>query len=171
MLKVVFCSNKNPCCNVNVEDKDEDIEILEKCFDNASQLSESERSTLYFTSGYVAFKGNIGFGETRYDNIPDSEFTKLVSWNKLSHPSPELYDLFLYVYCFFKARSNKCCCTKIFLEAYEFIYESTGYSLLNINSILRRFNNCFFKAYASSETSKITVVKDKKQRIKRKLSS
>ena len=102
--------------------------------------------------------------------IPDSEFTKLVSRNKLSHPPSELYDLSLYVYCFFKARSNKCC-TKIFLEAYEFIYESTGYSLLNINSILRRFNNCFFKAYASSETSKITVVKDKKQRIKRKLSS
>ena len=122
-----ICSNKNPCCNGKLEDKDEDIEILEKCFDDASQLSESERSTLYFTSDYVAFKENIGLGETKYDNIADSEFTKHVSRNKLSYPPSDLYDLSLYVYCFFKARSNKCC-TKIFLETYEFIYESTGYS-------------------------------------------
>lgn len=163
-------SNENACCNGKLEDKDLDIEILERCFDDASHLSESERSTLYFISGYVAFKENIGFGETTSNDIPESEFTNLVSRNKLSHPPSELYDLSLYIYSFFKARSNKCC-TKIFLQAYEFIYESTGYSLPNISSILKRFNNCFFKAYASSETDKIVAEKDKKQRIKRKLNS
>ena len=89
-----------------------DIDILDRCFDDASQLYESERSTLYFISGYVAFKENIGLGETNDDNIPDSEFTKLVSRNKLSHPPSELYDLSLYVY--FKARSNKCLYQDIF---------------------------------------------------------
>ena len=58
-----------------------------------------------------------------------------------------------FLYTSTKARSNKCC-TKIFLEAYEFTP--------NINSIWRRFNDCFYKAYASSETSKIAAVKDKK---------
>ena len=45
---------ENACCISNVEDKDEDIELVESCFKESSNLSDSERSTLYFISGNVA---------------------------------------------------------------------------------------------------------------------
>ena len=51
---------ENVCCISNVEDKDEDIELVESCFKESSNLSDSECSTLYFISGYVAYKENIG---------------------------------------------------------------------------------------------------------------
>ena len=41
-------SNENVCCSGDLSDKDEDIEILDYCFSEASNLSESERSSLYF---------------------------------------------------------------------------------------------------------------------------
>ena len=38
---------------------DKDIELVESYLEE-SNLSDSERSTLYFISGYVAYKENIG---------------------------------------------------------------------------------------------------------------
>ena len=40
-------SNENVCCSGDLSDKDEDIEILDYCFSEAPNLSESERSSLY----------------------------------------------------------------------------------------------------------------------------
>ena len=51
-------------------------------------------------------------------------------------------------------------------------YECSGYDFPNINSILSRFNNCFFKGYAKNESDKIKSGKaDTKERKKRKLNS
>ena len=118
----------------------------------------------------MALKEDITCGtEISADDIEASEFTELVSRGKLRHPPHALFDLSQYIYTFFKTRPNKCC-TKIFLEAYRYIYESTGYEFKDIEKILVRFNNCFFKGYAKNESDKIVSEKNNKMK-KRKLTS
>ena len=76
-----------------------------------------------------------------------SEFLTNVSRGKLSYPPSDLYDFSLYCYAFFKVKcERKNCCSKIFLQAYKLIYESTDYNFENIDSIVRRFSNSFFNA-------------------------
>ena len=58
-------SNENVCCSGDLSDKDEDIEILDYCFSEASNLSESERSSLHFICGCVTFKENLEGAEVR----------------------------------------------------------------------------------------------------------
>ena len=82
---------ENVCCISNVEDKDEGIELVESCFEESLNLSDSERSTLYFISGYVAYRENIGVS---YEGLGHaSEFTNLVSRGRLSLPPQESVDL------------------------------------------------------------------------------
>ena len=106
------------CCKGKLADKDKDIELVDDCFEETSNLSESERAILYYISGYVAFKENIGKEAIEEGMEDESEFTKLVSRGKLSYSSRDLFDLSQYIYCFFKKRENKCC-TNIFLQAYK----------------------------------------------------
>ena len=57
----------------------------------ATNLSESERSSLYHISGYITFKEQLNGSD---HNVGDAgEFTQLESRGKLKYPSPELYDL------------------------------------------------------------------------------
>ena len=103
--------DKSECCG-SLQDKDEDLELLDKCFDESCELSEAEMSTLYYISGYVALKEDITCDtEISADDIETSEFTELVSRGKLRHP-PHASQ---YIYTFFKTRPNKCC-TKIFFR-------------------------------------------------------
>ena len=130
-------SNENVCCSGELSDKDEDIEILDYCFSEASNLSESERSSLYFICGYVTFTENLEGAEV-IEHV--SEFTELVSRGKLKHPPIDVYDLSQYLYSFFKIRKPKCC-SKIVFQAFQYIYESSGYEFPNVESILKRFIN------------------------------
>ena len=50
-------SSESVCCAGNLQDKDHDHELLDNCFNEASNLSESERSTVYYICGYVSFNG------------------------------------------------------------------------------------------------------------------
>ena len=86
----------------------------------------------------------------------------MVSHGKLKHPTLDLYDLSLYLYCFFKMRKVKFC-TNIFLQGFQYIYECSGCTFLNIGHILKRFINCFFKGYATDETDKIRADKAKEE--------
>ena len=110
-----------------MEDTDEDIELVESCFEESSKLSNVERSSLYFISGYITHKENIGVNYE--EQCSASEFTTLVSRGRLSHPPPDLFDLSQYLYCFFKLRKRKCC-PKIFLQADHLIYDATGCHLI-----------------------------------------
>ena len=56
------------------------------------------------------------------------------------HPQAELYEMSQYLVAFFQTREKKCC-SKLFLEAYETIQ-------FKFDNILRRFNNCFVKAFS-----------------------
>ena len=107
-------------------------ELVESCFEESSNLSDKERATLYYISGYVANEKKIGVSYERQG--PVSEFTNLVSRGGLSHPPQELFDLSQYLYCFFKLKKPKCC-SKIFLQAYDLIHEASGYE---VESIYRR---------------------------------
>ena len=46
-------SNESVCCAGNVQEKDDDLELIDHCFSEALNLSESERSTAYYIFGYV----------------------------------------------------------------------------------------------------------------------
>ena len=155
-------SNENVCCSVDLSDKVEDIETLDYCFSEASNVSGSERSSLYFICGYVTFK-EILVGADVIEHSDESEFTELVSRGKLKHPPIDLYDLSQYLYSFFKTRKPKYC-SKIFFQAFQYIYESSGYEFPNVESILKRFINCFFKGYAKDETDRIRAEKGKNDR-------
>ena len=88
----------------------------------STELTEIEKSTLYYISGYVAFKEgcSVSAPDVPADN---SEFLNYVSRGSLGHPPPDLYDFSQYIYAFFKAREKKWC-PQVFLDAYQIIYNS-----------------------------------------------
>ena len=99
-------------------------------------------------------KESITRAEGSTPQTKESEFTVLLSRGKLSHPSANVYELSLYLYTFFKLREVKCC-NNIFLQAFHQIYELTHFEIDgNINSILRRFANCFFCAFSRTYNEK-----------------
>ena len=69
------------------------------CFSESSNLSDEERSALYFISGYVAFKEKLGVCVPE-KLTANSEFLQLVSRGKLSHPPQKLFDLSLLLLLF-----------------------------------------------------------------------
>ena len=153
-------TNKNECCEGNLDDRDEDLELLDSCFNYASDLSEDEKASLYYISGYVAFKESLTIPDDVVISDHDAdEFTEMISRGKLTHPPSTLYDL-SHLYSFFKHRKMKCC-SKIFRDAYKYKYECSHYDFPNINSILSRFNNCISKGFAKNETDKIKSGKKK----------
>ena len=56
----------NECCATKLEDRDEDLELLDDCFNEASNLSDSERSSLYYISGYITFKQQLHLNVPAY---------------------------------------------------------------------------------------------------------
>ena len=163
--KDCLLDSRRDCCP-DIQTCDEDMECLDNAFEHSSNLNEEERASIYFICGYIAFKE--GLGVSCDENIQSSEFTNLVSRGNLSHPPAALYDYALYCYSFFKDRKVKCC-TKVFIQGFEIIYNSTGYEWENISGINRRLTNCFFKAHAKCESEKIQMLKAEKNRKKRKL--
>ena len=114
----------------------------------------ARKDQLYFISRYAAFKERLGVCVPGKPTA-DSEFLQLVPRGKLSPPPQELFDLLLYYYSFFKARSKKRC-SKVFLEAYKLISESTDYELQNVHHINRRFSNSFFKAFVKKGSDQLS---------------
>ena len=145
----------NDCCKQNLNS--EEIDCLDSCFESSSSIPDSEKSSLFHISGYIAFKEQSP--STTLDNElieirQSSEFTKLVSRGKLSYPSEDLFDLSLYLYAYYKAIPDKKCVNKL-LTAFEKIYEYTGYYIENHQSVLRRFANCFGKAMVNKLTDEV----------------
>ena len=138
---------ENVCCDLNLKQRDDDIEALPNCYAEPSNLPALEKTSVYYVCGYVAHKEKL-FTDSlvSHHDLPESKFTTMLSRGLLTHPPQILYDLALYFYSFFKLRSKKCC-TKIFLQAFKEIYLSSGVELENIDSIIRRFVNCFFKGF------------------------
>ena len=51
------------CCKQSLDDRDEDIELLDSWFSKASDLTEAQRTSLYYICGYVTFKEDINSSE------------------------------------------------------------------------------------------------------------
>ena len=158
-------------------DSEEDLDLINSCFEDSSNLSITEKSTLYYICGYITFKEGITcIDSTDQFNLPEeAEFTLNVSRGKLKLPPINLYDYSQYCFSFFKGRKQKCC-TKIFLEAFNEIHNLTGYMFENVDSINRRLCNCFLKAFVKSETDKLKIKskcgkKDGRKTKERRLSS
>ena len=100
-------STENVCC-LHIKDRDEDLELLDNCFEEASNLSGAERSTVYYICGYVTFKENMP-GHAPAELCIKSEFTELVSRGKLRYPPSYLFNLAMCLYTFFKSRGPGCC--------------------------------------------------------------
>ena len=106
-LEDVEETERKICCTGSLVDSDEDLDLVDACFDNASILSEDEKASLYFISGYVTYKEDLSVPETLIEVDQEAaEFTKLVSRGKLKHPPSNLYDMSLYMYTFFKSRNK-----------------------------------------------------------------
>ena len=81
---------ENSCCKEPLNENE--IDQLDNCFSEGSDLNGTERSTLYYISGYVCHKENLQSAPLPSLELPASEFTNNVSRGKLSHPPMELYD-------------------------------------------------------------------------------
>ena len=110
----------NDCCTYDLEDSESDLDLIENCFEESSNLNVTEKSTLYYICGYVAYKEGIICADADDAAPPpeESEFTQKLSRGKLKLPPIDLYDLAQYNYAFFKSRKAKCC-TKLFLEGFK----------------------------------------------------
>lgn len=145
-------SGISECCK-GVAHSEDDQEIIDSCFQISTQHTVIEKSALYYISGYVAFKEGCSVSAPDIPN-DNSEFLVRVSRGGLGHPPAELFDLSQYLYAFFKTREKKCC-PQVFLDAYQLIYESSGFEFPNVHTKLRRFNNCFIKAFAKDINDKL----------------
>ena len=144
-----FC--KNPL-------SDEELDAVDDCFDSA-HINDIELSTLYFISGYVARKENLGGDETE-TTMPlkqkSCEFTVQLSRGGLIHPSKDLFDLSTCLYTYYEKVPNKSCSNRL-LEAFKLIQETVHCSYTD--SVLRRFANTFSKGFAKKKTEQVNKSK------------
>ena len=47
------------CCDFDLNDSEKDLELVDTCFENASELTICEKSALYYIYGYVCNKEGI----------------------------------------------------------------------------------------------------------------
>lgn len=77
-----------PCCVL--EFTETELEALDSCIVDEPNISDDENSVLYFICGYVARKEN--FPQKTIDvQLPESEFTTMVSRGGLQHPPHWLF--------------------------------------------------------------------------------
>lgn len=165
-IKLFSCLEENvylehtekECCKQGLSEAD--LSSLDNCFENTSTISMNEKSALYYICGYICQKENLQGSSTPVLDLPESEFTKLISRGKLCHPPLDLYDLAMYLYVYYSSISERTCLKKILL-AFNYIYESSHCEFENISSILRRFANTFTKGFVTKETEKTKI--DKKE--------
>ena len=143
----------------------DELRLLDDCFDLPSNLSEIERSSVYYIAGYVCFKENIRCYEQL--DCPESEFAGEVSRGRLSHPTLEIFDLGLYLYSYYKHTDDKNCRNRL-MKAFEKIYEAIYFPIDNFRSFLKRFANCFANGFSKKVNEDLKASKRIGNAIKRK---
>ena len=59
----------NDCCSFDLKDSEQDLELIEDCFEAVSSLNVTEKSTLHYISGYVAHKEKIIYLDVNDTNV------------------------------------------------------------------------------------------------------
>ena len=149
---------ENECCKQSLNDQE--LEELDNCFEGASDLSEIERSSLYYIYCYVCHKEDLETAPAPSFDLPESEFTTNVSRGNLRHPPMDLYNRH-YLYSYYNSIEDKSCPKKVMI-AFNIIYESSHFDFPNIQSILQRYLNTFTKGFVKRETDKIKMEKNNK---------
>lgn len=95
------------CCDSDLTDHE--LEALDDSFSEGSYLSAEESSALYYACGYVAYKmgGCYASPEVSVDDVPESEFTDLLSRGKLSYPSDSLFAFAVNCFYVFKTVTSE----------------------------------------------------------------
>ena len=96
------------CCTKPLSD--EELEALNDCFESTSDLTDIDRSTVYYVAGYICRKENLCQNLNEHSiaqNTATSEFTKELLRGNLSHPPLYLYDLGLYLLVYYKSVTDK----------------------------------------------------------------
>ena len=97
----------------------------------------------------------------------ESEFLNLVSSGKLHHPREDLFDLSMYLFCYYKCVDKTC--VKKLLKGFTEIYNLTGFDFEGKQTkVLQRFANWFSNGFRKQQTEKIVLDKSKKNLVKRK---
>ena len=130
----------------------------DKCCD--ADLNKRELSTLYYISGYIASKSNIGLDAPQTaKHLETSEFRRKVSRDLLKLPTDDLLELGMSLYVYNKEVNDHSCSTRL----------SSPCRFDHSNDILTRYVNCFSKGYIIKESEEIKVEKkDCKKRKERK---
>ena len=154
---------RKDCCSASLTEKE--VDMLDQCFHLTGELTDEERSSLYYIAGYVAKKHDLCAAdeeEKDSNKKTESEFTTLLSRGKLSYPTSELYDLTCVLYNYYKNVEKEC--IEHLLVAFHEIYESSFLNFDSEEKILRRLINCFSKAFANQQSDKIRLEKNKIKR-------
>ena len=99
-------NRRGNCCAMDKSTSVDDLFILDECFEDTSNLTCIEKSSLYYICGYITKKQLMQSSVESADAIPESEFTQLVSRGKLSHPPGDLYDLSQYFFAISKKKNR-----------------------------------------------------------------
>ena len=145
-----------PCLSIQKLTEDE-IFMLDEAFSLRSTLSDTEEGSLFYISGYVAFKEGVALADDIQSSyqFKNSEFLLLLSRGKLSYPPPELFELCCVLFSYYK-NVEKTCINHLLIGFNE-IYESCQLNYESNNTMLRRFLNCFSKAFSNDESNKLKV--------------
>jgi len=97
MQKNIHTNETNDCCEV-LRENFEALDVLDSCFELSLSLSSLEKSSLYYISGYVAFKEgySVDIADVHGD---ESEFLENVSRGKLLTPH-QTCTIFRNIYIF-----------------------------------------------------------------------
>ena len=115
-LETVDSVGQVECCKQSLDDRDGDIELVYTCFSKASDLTESQRASLYYICGYVTFKEDINSSECDIYDVVESEFTNMVSRGRRSIHHRNCL-ICHSTYSFWKI--GKKCCSRVFVEAFK----------------------------------------------------
>ena len=143
---------KEQCCLTALDDTE--LEYLDTCTELMGGLTESEKSTLYYISGYVTHKEGLLPSETvQPELVKESEFTQLVSRGQLSHPSGDLFSLSQHLFAYYKNVPSKSCINQLIVAFQEISDVMLDFEY--DKSVFRRFANSFSKGYAVQSTDKL----------------
>ena len=163
-IKSTDHNDKQLCCQRSLNDNE--LDSLDSCFDSATNLSVSERSALFYISGYVTFKEKLASSEIA-EKTADSEFLEMVSRGRLSYPSADLFELAQYLYCYYKTVDDRHC-RSVLLKGFVEILKICESNFPNEISVLKRFVNTFSKGLVCQQTDKIRNDKGQQRKVKQR---
>ena len=104
------------CCESDLTD--DELILLDRCFEVSDDITTEVKSALYYISGYVAMKEDIGLDDPQIQNSEISDFTTKVSRRLLKHPPVKLLEPSFYIYAYYDAVEMKVCATRL-LKAFK----------------------------------------------------